>query len=83
MSQTIDYRLLDAIGKLNAKQKKELLAYVDTFLHHPLPSKSKWDDEGFVTEMEKRLNYYESGGQMITAEQSTRRIKEILDKAGK
>jgi len=83
MSQTIDKMLFAAIDKLNDKQKKELLVFVDNILEESEKEYDKWEDNSFVNEMESRYNYYKNGGKMITAAEADKRIKKLLEKGKK
>ncbi|MCD6013338.1 MAG: hypothetical protein K0Q79_3200 [Flavipsychrobacter sp.] len=78
MSQVIDKKLHAAIDKLNAKQKKELLVVVGNILEESEEGYDKWEDESFVTEMEKRYTHYKNGGKMVTAKEANSRIKKLL-----
>ena len=80
MSQVIDKKLFAAIDKLTDTQKKEVLLFVGNFLEHREREYDKWEDESFVSEMESRYNYYKNGGKMVTAEESEKRIKTLLEK---
>ena len=80
MSQVIDKKLFSAIEKLNDKQKKAVLVFVGGFLEEGEQEYDKWQDTGFVSEMENRYNYYKNGGKMITASEANKRIKNLLEK---
>jgi len=83
MSQVIDKKLFSAIEKLNDKQKKAVLVFVGGILEEDKQEYDKWQDAGFVSEMESRYNYYKNGGKMITASEANKRIKNLLENGKK
>ena len=56
MSEILDKKLHEAIGKLNEKQKKAVLGIVSVFAEET-PS-AHWDDKNFVAEMNDRYKEY-------------------------
>ena len=75
---SIDEKLHAAIDMLNSKQKKELLFFVDHIREEE--TYDKWKDDSFVAEMEKRYQYYKSGGKMVSATDANKQIKRLLEK---
>ncbi len=86
MSQVIDKKLFAAIDKLNDQQKKEVLIFVGHISEEEKAGEKqydKWEDDDFLTEMERRHDYYMSGGKMVTAEESKERINKLFEKSKK
>ena len=58
--KAIDKQINNYLGQLNEKQKKAVLTVVKTFADEKA-APDYWEDESFVTELDKRTAGYESG----------------------
>ena len=79
MSEILDKKLHEAIGKLNEKQKKAVLGIVSVFAEET-PS-AHWDDKNFVAEMNDRYKEYKMGdANLISLDEVEKKAKKAVEK---
>ncbi len=59
--EALDKLINNYLVQLNTKQKQAVLTVVKTFAEEQVDDFNLWKDEGFVTELDKRMEELESG----------------------
>lgn len=82
MSQVLDKKLHSAIKKLNDDQKKRVLFFVGQIADEE-KDYDKWEDEGFVAEMERRYESYRNGARTYTQDEVDKELQQTIAKRKK
>jgi putative addiction module component (TIGR02574 family) len=75
----LDKQINNYLVQSNVKQKKAVLTVVKTFAEEHRPNYSPWNEEGLITELDKRMEELESGKEKgYTWEEVKQRARQSL-----